>query len=338
MRIDVLYQFNEKYAPFAGTSIVSLFENNRHFEAIRIFILGEELSQKSIERIQETGKKYDREIVFVDTTALIEKMQALHMPTYRGSYAANIRLFLPELLDDSVDRLLYLDSDTIVDGRLDELTEIPMGDYPAAMVLDSLVRLHKIRLGFSKEELYFNSGVILFQMERWRQERCSEKIAEHVKTVRAHYPSPDQDLLNVVCRGRIMTLPPQYNFQPIHLAFSVKSYFRCFGQKGYFVPEEIRQAKKQPVIYHFFRFVGEFPWNRDNLHPDNEIFDKYLRQSDFGDYVKMPSEAGMILKIEKVLYRFLPGGLFIYLFRMAYEGFIWKANRDSEREKINGLM
>lgn len=338
MRIDVLYQFNEKYAPFAGTSIVSLFENNRHFEAIRIFILGEELSQKSIERIQETGKKYDREIVFVDTTALIEKMQALHMPTYRGSYAANIRLFLPELLDDSVDRLLYLDSDTIVDGRLDELTEIPMGDYPAAMVLDSLVRLHKIRLGFSKEEPYFNSGVILFQMERWRQERCSEKIAEHVKTVRAHYPSPDQDLLNVVCRGRIVTLPPQYNFQPIHLAFSVKSYFRCFGQKGYFVPEEIRQAKKQPVIYHFFRFVGEFPWNRDNLHPDNEIFDKYLRQSNFGDYVKMPSEAGMILKIEKVLYRFLPGGLFIYLFRMAYEGFIWKANQDSRREKINGMM
>lgn len=338
MRIDVLYQFNEKYAPFAGTSIVSLFENNRHFEAIRIFILGEELSQKSIERIQETGKKYDREIVFVDTTALIEKMQALHMPTYRGSYAANIRLFLPELLDDSVDRLLYLDSDTIVDGRLDELTEIPMGDYPAAMVLDSLVRLHKIRLGFSKEEPYFNSGVILFQMERWRQERCSEKIAEHVKTVRAHYPSPDQDLLNVVCRGRIMTLPPKYNFQPIHLAFSAESYFRCFGKWDYYKPEEIANGQKSPVVYHFFRFVGEFPWHKDNLHPDNDIFDQYLAKSAFSDYVKMPSEAGVILRIEKLLYRLLPRAVFIYLFRAAYEWFIYRANKDSEREKINGLM
>ena len=73
-----------------------------------------------------------------------------------------------------------------------------MGDYPAAMVRDSLVRMHKLRLGFSKGEPYFNSGVIVFAMDRWRAEGCSEKIAEHVRKVRAHYPSPDQDLLNVV--------------------------------------------------------------------------------------------------------------------------------------------
>ncbi len=338
MKIDVLYQFNEKYAPYAGTSITSLFESNRHFQTIRVFILGEELSPESVERLQATGERYGRQISFVDTTALIEKMQALHMPTYRGSYAANIRLFLPELLDASVDRLLYLDSDTIVDGRLDELAEMPMRDHPAAMALDSLVRLHKRRLGFSKEEPYFNSGVILFHLERWRQEKCSERIAEHVKTVRAHYPSPDQDLLNVVCRGRIMTLPPRYNFQPIHLAFSVGSYFRCFGKKGYYQPDEIRRDQGKPVVFHFFRFVGEFPWNQDNLHPDNDIFDKYLAKSEFSDYVKTASEAGVILRIEKLLYRFMPRAVFIYLFRAAYEWFIYKVNKDSMEEKINGLM
>ena len=338
MKIDILYQFNEKYAPYAGTSITSLFENNKHFQEIRVFILGEELSQDSTQRLRVTGERYGRQIIFVDTAALIEKMQALHMPTYRGSYAANIRLFLPELLDSSINRLLYLDADTIVDGGLDELVDIAMMDCPAAMVRDSLARTHKLRLGIPKEEPYFNSGVILFDMKLWREEKCSEKIAAHIKNVRAHYPSPDQDLLNVVCRGRIMSLPPRYNFQPIHLAFSVKSYFRCFGQNGYYSAEEIRQDLKKPVIYHFFRFVGEFPWNRDNLHPDNDIFDKYLAKSAFNDYVKTVSEAGAVLRIEKLLYRLLPGGVFIYLFRAAYEWFIYKANRDSEREKINRLM
>lgn len=338
MRIDVLYQFNEKYAPFAGTSIVSLFENNRHFDEIRIFILGEGLSSDSVGRLRMTAERYGRQILFIDTAALIEKMQALNMPSYRGSYAANVRLFLPELLEESIDRLLYLDSDTIVAGRLDRLAEIAMDDYPAAMVRDSLVRYHKLRLGFSKEEPYFNSGVILFDMKRWREERCSEKIAEHVRNVRAHYPSPDQDLLNVVCRGRIRILPPRYNFQPIHLAFPVKSYFRCFGKSGYYRPEEIMQGLEQPVIYHFFRFVGEFPWNRDNLHPDNDMFDQYLAKSEFSDYVKTPSGAGAILRIEKLLYRCLPGGVFIYLFRAAYEWFIYRANRDSMKEKINKMM
>lgn len=336
--MDVLYQFNEKYAPYAGTSMTSLLENNKHFQEIKVFILGEGLQQDSIKRLLATGKRYGRQIIFVDTTALIEKMQRINMPTYRGSYAANIRLFLPELLDSSIDRLLYLDSDTIVDGKLDELVEIPMGDYPAAMVRDSLVRFHKLRLGFAREESYFNSGVILFDMKRWREEKCSERIAAHVKEVRAHYPSPDQDLLNVVCRGKIMTLPPRYNFQPIHLAFSIRSYFRCFGNNGYYRPEEIRKDLAKPVIYHFFRFVGEFPWNRDNLHPDNAIFDKYLAKSEFSDYVKTESGAGTILKIEKILYRFLPGGLFIYLFRAAYEWFIYRANRDSMKEKINKMM
>ena len=338
MKIDVLYQFNERYAPYAGTSITSLFENNRHFQEIRIFILGEGLSQESIRRLKATGERYDREIRFVETAELIEKMKMLNMPTYRGSYAANIRLFLPELLDSSVERLLYLDADTVVDGRLDELTRIPMGDYPAAMVRDSLVRMHKLRLGFSKGEPYFNSGVIVFAMDRWRAEGCSEKIAEHVRKVRAHYPSPDQDLLNVVCRGRIMVLPPKYNFQPIHLAFSVKSYFRCFGKNGYYKPEEVMQDRQRPGIYHFFRFVGEFPWNRDNLHPDNDIFDKYLAKSEFSDHVKTASGAGIILKVEKVLYRFLPRGFFIYLFRAAYEWFIYKANKDAMKEKINKMM
>lgn len=338
MKIDVLYQFNEKYAPYAGTSITSLFENNRHFQEIRVFILGEDLSRDSTLRLQKTAKRYGRQIVFLETDKLIEKMKELHMPAYRGSYAANIRLFLSEILDDSVNRLLYLDSDTVVDGRLDELTQISMKDDPAAMVRDSLVRFHKLRLGFSRKEPYFNSGVILFDMKRWREEKYSEKIAAHVKKVRAHYPSPDQDLLNVVCRGRIMALPPQYNFQPIHLAFSIKNYYRCFGGKGYYQPDEVVRAKEKPVIYHFFRFVGEFPWNKGNIHPDNAIFDRYLSLSDFSDYTKTLSEAGIILKIEKILYRALPGGLFIYLFRAAYEWFIFKANRDSEREKINRLM
>ena len=338
MKIDILYQFNEKYAPYAGTSITSLFENNKHFQEIRVFILGEGLSQDSMQRLCATGERYGRQIIFVDTDALIEKMQQLHMPTYRGSYAANIRLFLPELLDSSISRLLYLDADTIVDGSLDELVDLSMMDRPAAMVRDSLTRAHKLHLGFSKEEPYFNSGVILFDMKRWREEKCSEKIVAHIKNVRAHYPSPDQDLLNVVCRGRIMTLPPKYNFKPTLLAFSLKSYFRCFGKNGYYTVEEIERDKECPVIYHFFRFVGEFPWNRNNLHPDNEIFDAYLAKSAFNDYVKTASEAGTILRIEKLLYRFLPGGVFIYLFRAAHEWFIYKANRDSERERINRLM
>ena len=60
------------------------------------------------------------------------------MPTYRGSYAANMRLFLDEVLDESVDKVLYLDADTIVNNQLDELIKIDLKGKTIGMVLDSL--------------------------------------------------------------------------------------------------------------------------------------------------------------------------------------------------------
>ncbi len=338
MTIDILYQFNEKYAPYAGASLTSLFENNKHFKRIGVFILGEMLSPQSKARFRELAAKYGRLLTFIETDSLISLMRKMNMPTYRGSYAANMRLFLSFILSEDVERILYLDADTIVTGALDELATVNMEGHPLAMCLDSLVRKHKRRLGFTSADFYYNSGVILFSMKEWRKNRCSERIANHVKNVRAWYPSPDQDLLNVVLKGEIMKLSPRFNIQPAYIAFSIRSYFRTFGRKGFYSPSEIRDGVTRPVIYHFFRFVGEFPWDRNNVHPDNDIFDEYLAISPWKDYVKQPADNGIVLKFEKFLYKRLPRFIFIRLFRLAYEHFIRKANSDSLKNKINRTM
>ncbi|MBO6133641.1 MAG: glycosyltransferase family 8 protein [Lachnospiraceae bacterium] len=338
MKLDILYQFNEKYAPFAGASLTSLLENNRHFDQIRIFILGEGLSKLSEQRFRTLTANYGRHMSFVNTDSLLHMMRGLSMPAYRGSYAANMRLFISYVLPDDVDRILYLDADTIVTGKLDSLAELPMEDHPLAMALDSLVRMHKKRLGFQKDDYYYNSGVILFSMETWRRDRCSERIANHVKNVRAWYASPDQDLLNVVLKGEILRLPAKYNIQPVYLAFPLKSYLRTFGSRGFYSYGEIRESLENPVIYHFFRFVGEFPWNRDNLHPDNDLFDAYLALSPWKGYEKQKARGGITFKFEKFLYKRLPKWIFIKIFRVAYEDFIRKANRDSLKFKTNRHM
>ena len=41
MHMNVLYQFNEKYAPYAGVSITSLFENNKNADEICVLYEGE---------------------------------------------------------------------------------------------------------------------------------------------------------------------------------------------------------------------------------------------------------------------------------------------------------
>lgn len=358
--MHILYQFNEKYAPFAGVSMTSLFENNKTAESICVYILGENLSAKSLERLNTLAESYGpgRKMIFVDSSSLIETMKQLNMPTYRGSYAANMRLFVEYLFDAEIsalpDRLLYLDADTIVCGNLEGLfienneleteaeSEAKSGDLAPlkiktlGMVYDTLGCFHKYGIGLTEEDGYYNSGVILYDVKKWIDGKYTEKIIEHVKNVRAQYPSPDQDLLNVVLRGEITPLPIRYNYQPHLKDYSYRTYMKCFKPYPFCGEEEV--AKAGAVILHAFRYLGEFPWHKGNLHPFTEQFDKYLALSPWKDYEKEKSGAGAVMAIEKMLYHILPGFVFLRLFKIMHGRFYKRADRLSKESRISSRM
>lgn len=338
-KLNVLYQFNEKYVPYAGVSIVSLLENNKLIDEVVIYVLVEDVSQKSMQKLKEQVEQYERKICFIDTRELVEKMKTLGIPEYRGSYATNMKMFIADYIDESVDRLLYIDSDTIVCGDISPLITLDMKDKPIAMVLDSLGNKHKQLIGLDKKDMYFNAGIILFDIKKWRQEECTQKILEHVKKVRSHYMSPDQDLLNVVLYNNIMKLDIAYNLQPIHSVYSYSQFFKFFGQKNYYPPEEINNAVRQPKILHTFRYLGEFPWHKDTLHPHTSYFDRYMAISLWKDYEKQITEQnGIVFRIERWLYRHLSKMVFLLIFKVNYDYFIWKSNQDSLRQINNKNM
>ena len=337
--INILYQFNEGYVPYAGASIVSLLENNKHIDEIVCYLIGEDVSEESKELLLHQIALYGRKAVFLDAVQIVSKMKALGLNDYRGSYATNIKMFVSEFLPESVKRILYIDSDTIVAGNLQSLERVDMHGQPIAMVLDSMCGTHKQAMGFGKAEAYFNGGVILFDMECWRRLRCTERICEHLEKERCHYMAPDQDAINIVLRGEIAKLDVRYNIQPLHVDYGYETYLRFFGQKEYYTKDEVEQALNNPVIFHFFRYLGQFPWHKDTLHPDKELFDKYLAQSLWREYKKEPTaQNDLIFRIERWLYRVLPRKIFIVIFKASYEIFLWKSNRDSIKRVNNSRM
>ena len=314
--LNVLYTFDENYAAFAGISMHSLFENNRDIENIRVFLAAERLSDKSRQRLSDEAERFDRKVIFVDTSHLAEKIKNLGIPDYRGSSSANFRLFFDLFIPKDVQRLLYLDSDTLVVGSLSPLLTLDMGGKTVGAVRDSLTSKYKTLIGMREDEDYFNTGVLLIDVEAWRSANIPERIAAHVKEARSSYANPDQDLLNIVLRGDKYILPPKYNFQPSHRAFSDKDYFSAFKQNKYYTSEELEDARHDPAILHIYRFLGDFPWHSGNLHPDTPLFDKYMSESLWSGYEKKPSERGLIFKAEKLLFRALPRGLFLRLFAL----------------------
>ena len=160
-RLNVLYCANDGYAPFMGTSILSLFKNNMDIEEIKVYCVLDSVSQDNIKKLNSLAKEFNRQIKIIDSGEINLVLNFVDIPKYRGSNVANYRLFLDLILDDSDERVLYLDSDTIVTGSLKPLLELDMQDKICAVVLDALASHYKRFVGFSRGDLYFNSGVMM---------------------------------------------------------------------------------------------------------------------------------------------------------------------------------
>lgn len=136
----------------------------------------------------------------------------------RVAYA---RLLLGDLLPDSVARCLYLDVDTVCLGNVEDLHDLDLGGLPAAAVPNASSggdgRVEFQRLGVEGSG-YFNSGVLVCDLARWREERIGEAAIAFVRQAGSRLIMHDQDALNVVLRGRWKSLPDSWNRWAVHTA------------------------------------------------------------------------------------------------------------------------
>ncbi len=332
--INVIYQFNEKYVPYAGVSMTSLLVNNRYLDSVNIYVLGEGLSDESVSQIRELVEGYDRNVYFPDTFPLLERFRDMGMIPYRGAYSVYLRLFFDELLDKSVKRAIYLDADTIVNDSLLSLINYDLTGKSVGMVLESIRDNYKIMIGMSPSSEYYNSGVILYDVEKWRENRYGMKLADHIRNVRSSYIG-DQDFLNIVCEGDVARLPVRYNFQPLHGRYKPEQYFAAYGCDGYYDDEELEDIYGGVAVYHCYRWLGEFPWNKGNLHPFESVFDDYLFISPWKEMEKERAHAGLVIGVEKQLYRVLPKSVFIRIFKWAHQYMLKGAEKDARCQKTN---
>ncbi len=331
--LNVIYQFNEKYVPYAGVSMTSLLLNNQESD-VNIYALTDGISGESSRKLSSAVTGLGGNLFFPDTAPLIKKFKELGLMPYRGAYSVYLRIFFDEMIPEDAERVIYLDSDTIVDGSLEELAGYDLEGRAVGMVLESITDAYKTMVGMDPSDEYYNSGVMLFDRKKWNEGKYCDRIVGHIRSVRNSYIG-DQDYINRVCKGQIYRLPVSYNFQPLHGRYSVKQYFTCYGQQPYYSMDEVSAGMAAPVIYHTYRWLGDFPWNKGNLHPFNDLFDKYLVRSAWSGYVKEKAEKSLAIRLEKLLYRILPKPVFIRIFRIAHEAMLKKADDDARKQRTN---
>lgn len=317
MTWNVLYCSDNNYAPYLGVSIQSLLENNKSAESIVFYVVSDNISDDNIERLKRQIAKHgdSRRLVLIDGRQWVERMTAMNILPYRGGHAANLRLFFIEYVEKNMERLLYLDCDTLVCGDLSELFEQPLNNSTAAVVLDSLSgKEYKTAIGFDSDDRYFNSGMVLFDVKKWIENDCQQKLIEYMNDPQYNFPNNDQDFLNLLLKDDKIVVSPKYNFQTTHAVYSNRTYFASYPSEVYYTNSEIDEARNAPVILHAYRFLGQFPWHKDANHPWRQIFWDYVAKSEWQDLEPRENQGG-IFAVERIAFKIIPKGCFLPIFK-----------------------
>lgn len=279
--MNIVYSSDDNYSKYAGISIKSLLENNRHIDHINIYILDNNISDVNKNKMMQIISEYENCVLkFVSCKEYLDKFQ-LDM-TWNISISAYARLLIASLLPEDVDKVLYFDCDTIVNNSIEELWKMELGDCYFAAVQDTVDSNTKISIGLKETDRYFNSGILLINLSYWRETDIEKEFFKYISLKNGKVVHHDQGILNAVCSKHILQLPLRYNFMTIHYFFNKKMIQKYFGDKAeYFSQAEINNEKNNVVIYHFTPSFTTRPWEK-NVNTHIKVFMKNMKMLHLG--------------------------------------------------------
>ncbi len=293
--MNVVFVSNESYAPQLGASMCSVLYNNRAEKTLNIYVISTGLLVKSLESLQILCASYDRELTVLDLGDISNKMD-LSNSAFLKKFDASIlgRFFLCNLIPANVDKVLYLDCDTITTSPLHDLyNELPDGDYIMAAVMEpTIYKTTKKMLGLTPDTPYFNSGVLLIDMDKWRKFEGDQKMAECFAEISDTSVFADQDVLNRLLIEHIKFVSPKYNFNTNYKYYKWSTLTDMSPSYKAFSEQEFENAKEAPVIIHYAG--DEKPWIKGNLNPYKGEYTKYLSMTEWKDTPLKEGKSGFM--------------------------------------------
>lgn len=342
----VVYNADERFASIFATSVLSLFENNKEVDEITVYLIENHIKEASKKKFQEIAKKYGRSIVTLPMPD-IEQLVGIDVviPSY-NRLATCGRLFIASLLPNDIDKVIYADCDTIFEDSIEDLWGIDISKYAVGMVDGAQNESFRTQLGLSKEGIYFNSGLLLVNLKRWREEQVERRFLDFIKSQGGYVPLPDEGVLNAVFDGDILLLPLRYNAITQIFAFSYNQMLYVRGIKRFYTPEEVEEARQHPVMVHFTSnfYLSIRPWVKGCSHPYAQKYLKYRNLTPWKDEPLWDDPNSRLGKFYATFCRVLPTPIALWTARIItlyitpakHRYRKWRCIYNMRHEKIRG--
>lgn len=264
--IPIVLSANDRFAPYLDVMIQSIMANANPTRQYDIIVLFNDISEKNRNLIiwgarnkDNISVRFIRVCEYFDTDKLFVD-QHLSVETY-------YRLVIPEIMPD-YHKILYLDCDMVVNHDVSELYDLDLSGciIGAAKDIDVAGQVNLKKNDWDRyavEDLnlacafdYFQAGVLIIDLDQLRKTADAKKMIELAisRSWRCH----DQDILNIICKGRVHYLPQKWNVL-MDWQEPGRSRMQILKMAPRGLYEEYMEARKKPYMIHFAGY--QKPWD-----------------------------------------------------------------------------
>lgn len=268
--MNVVYFSSDFFSEMCGVSIESLCKNNTEAETICIYIVEDHITDENKNRLISVVEKYSREIVFIPMPSQKELYPEVKINLGR-TYT---RMAIGELLPETVERVLSLDSDTLVLDSLEELynTEFADNEYVGGVYDCVGSAIQEKILHYDSSMKYCNAGMFIIDLNKWRANNVGTELikkAEELSDGNHVLYFLEQDLMNLVFHNHIKVLDPRFNLLTSIYLFDYYEVIRMKKPTVYYTRGEVENARKKPALVHATTcfYVRKRMWVEKSDHP-----------------------------------------------------------------------
>lgn len=204
-KINILVTLDENYVKYLNIMLSSLIDSNED-SFFDVYVLHSKIREKAVEKTRKIlGKNGELKMIKASEDGLNDAPVTARYP--KEIY---YRIFAAKYLPEALEKVLYLDPDVVVNGSLKELYNLDMGScfFAAASHTESLMmhKVNELRLDMDEGSPYINSGVMLMNLKKLREEQNTEDVFSFIEKRRKFLILPDQDIISSLYGSRIMPL------------------------------------------------------------------------------------------------------------------------------------
>ena len=212
--IPIFYACDDNFVKYTIVSLSSIIKNASRNYKYRVHILNTFISQDMRDRLKALENECF-EIIFVDVTEQLNSISKDLPIRHYYSKTTYYRFFIAEMFTE-YDKVIYIDSDTIVQGDISKLYNTDIGDcylgacHEQAMVQVDVYGTYCERVVGVSRHNFFNAGMMLINSNKFREKTVLKKFIHYLWEYE-FIVTQDEDYLNLICKDQVFWLDQKWN-------------------------------------------------------------------------------------------------------------------------------